>query len=211
VSIKDGLSAIAKEVLGDVQKESEAIILFAENQAKQTLKVGKEQAVQNYQTLMNQATTKAEGERRKIASVTEVELRNRLLQTKEGLVDAAFEKALFDLKSFVTTEEYQGYLLKLIKKTAVRIDQKNLVIQVNAKDKDWLTQDILNRLSKSLHRELKLSDESGDFIGGCKIQTIDGKITYDSTIDNRLQELKPALRIEVAKILFETGAEKNAR
>jgi len=61
---------------------------------------------------------------------------------------------------------------------------------------------MLNRLSKKLRRELNLSDENEDFIGGCKIQTIDGKITYDSTIDNRLQELKPALRVEVAKILF---------
>ena len=61
---------------------------------------------------------------------------------------------------------------------------------------------MLNRLSKKLHCELKLSDETGDFIGGCKIQTADGKITYDSTIDNRLQELKPTLRVEVAKILF---------
>ena len=206
MSIKDGLSAIANEVLGDVQKESEAIILFAENQAKQTLKEGKEKAVQNYQTLMNQATAKAEGERRKIASVTEVEMRNRLLQAKEGLVDAVFDKALFNLKGFVKTEKYHGYLMKLIEEAAGRIGQKNLVIQVNAEDKGWLSQDMLNGLSKKFHRELKLSDENEDFIGGCKIHTADGKITYDSTIDNRLQELKPALRVEVATILFEKEA-----
>ena len=202
MSIKDGLSAIANEVLGDVQKESEAIILFAENQAKETLKAGKERAVQNYQTLMNQATAKAEGERRKIVSLTEVEMRNRLLQTKEGLVDTAFEKALEKLRDFTTTEKYHGYLLKLIKEVAERIAQKNLVIKVNAKDKGWLTQDMLNRLSMKLHYEIKLSEQTEDFIGGCKIETLDGKITYDSTIDNRLQELKPALRVEVAKILF---------
>ena len=202
MSIKDGLSAIASEVLGDVQKEAEAIILAAENEAKETLKAAKEQADQNYQTIINQAKTKAENERRKIASVTEVEMRNRLLQTKEDLVNTAFEKALIKLEDFVTTEKYHEYLLKLIEEVAERIDQKNLVVQVNAKDKAWLTQDILNPLSKKLHCELKLSDQTEDCIGGCKIQTVDGKITYDSTIDNRLQELKPALRVEVAKILF---------
>ena len=206
MSIKDGLSAIANEVLVDVQKESEAIILSAENQAKETLKVGKEQAVQNYQTLMNQATAKAEGERRKIASVTEVEMRNRLLQTKEGLVDTAFDKALAKLKDFVATEEYRGYLLELIKEVAGRIGQKNLVVKVNAKDKGWLTQDMLNRLSKKLHCEIKLSEQTEDFIGGCKIETADSKIAYDSTIDNRLKELKPTLRVDVAKILFEKEA-----
>ena len=85
---------------------------------------------------------------------------------------------------------------------AKRISQKNLVVQVNAKDKTWLTQETLNSLTKKQDLELKLSEKTEDFIGGCKIQTVDGKITYDSTIDNRLQELKPALRVEVAKILF---------
>jgi len=202
VSIKDGLSAITSEVLEDVQKEAEAIIIAAENEAKETLKAAKEQADQKYQAIINQAKTKAENERRKIASVTEVEMRNRLLQTKEDLVNTAFEKALIKLEGFVTTEKYHEYLLKLIEEVAERIGQKNLVVQVNAKDKAWLTQDILNLLSKKLHCELKLSDQTEDCVGGCKIQTVDGKITYDSTIDNRLQELKPALRVEVAKILF---------
>ena len=42
-----------------------------------------------------------------------------------------------------------------------------------------------------------------NFMGDCIIQIEDGKVTYDSTIDNRLKELKPNLRVEVAKILFE--------
>lgn len=202
MSIKDGLSAITSEVLEDVQKEAEAIIIAAENEAKETLKAAKEQADQKYQAIINQAKTKAENERRKITSVTEVEMRNRLLQTKEDIVNTAFEKALIKLEDFVTTEKYHEYLLKLIEEVAERIGQKNLVVQVNAKDKAWLTQDILNPLSKKLHCKLKLSDQTEDCVGGCKIQTVDGKITYNSTIDNRLQELKPALRVEVAKILF---------
>jgi vacuolar-type H+-ATPase subunit E/Vma4 len=202
MGVKDGLSAIANEVLDDVQKEAEAIVLSAEKQAKETLKAQKEQALQNYQTLINQAKTRAEGERRKIASVTEVEMRNRLLQTKEGLVEIAFDKALTKLKGFVATEEYHNYLLNLIKEVAKNLDQKNLVVQVNSQDKEWLTQDMLDKIAKKLHLELKLSEQSEDFIGGCKIQTLGGKITLDNTIDNRLKELKPTLRVEVAKILF---------
>jgi len=202
VSVKDGLSAIANEVLGDVQKEAEAIILSSQNQAKETLKAAKQQADENYKTVISQATAKAEGEKRKIASVTEVEMRNRLLQSKEELVDIAFNKALAKVKEFAATEEYHRYLLKLIEEAAKRIGQKKLALRVNAKDKAWLTQDTLNRLSKKLNCELTLLDQTEDYIGGFKIQTADGKITYDSTLDNRLTELKPVLRVEVAKILF---------
>ena len=202
MSVKDGLAAIANEVLGDVQKEAEAIISSSQNQAKETLKVAKQQADEKYKTIINQATAKAEGEKRKIASVTEVEMRNQLLKSKEELVDIAFDKALARIKEFAATDEYNRYLLKLIKEVAKRIGQKKLAIQVNAKDKAWLTQDTLNRLSEKLNCELTLLDQTEDCIGGFKIQTVDGKITYDSTLDNRLGELRSVLRVEVAKILF---------
>ncbi len=202
MSVKDGLFAITSEVLADVQKEAEAIILAAENEAKETLKTAKKQADQNYQDIINDEKTNAENEKRKITSVTEVEIRNNLLQTKEELVDSVFEKAVEKLEDFVKTEEYRKYLLKIIEEVVKKIGRKNVVVKVNGKDKTWLTQEMLNRLSKKLRRQLTLSDEKEDFIGGCKIQTIDGKITCDSTIDNRLQELKPTLRVEAAKILF---------
>jgi V/A-type H+-transporting ATPase subunit E len=202
MSVKNGVSAIAKDVIGDVQKAAEAIILAAENEAKATLKGAKEHADQDYRATIAQAKAKAEAEKRKIASVTEVEMRNRLLQTKEDLVDVAFEKALVELKTFVETEDYHNYLLKVIEDAAQRIGQKDLIVQVNAKDKDWLTPDTLKRLSKKLHCELRLSDETEDYLGGCIIQTEDGKIIYDVTLDNRLKELKPTLRVEIAKTLF---------
>ena len=37
MSVKDGLLAITNEVLEEVQKEAQAIILAAENEAKKTL------------------------------------------------------------------------------------------------------------------------------------------------------------------------------
>jgi V/A-type H+-transporting ATPase subunit E len=202
MSIKESLLAITNEVLTDVQKEAEALILAAENQAKETLKAAKQQADNSYQAILNQATIKSEAEKRKIASVTEVEIRNRLLQAKEDLVDDAFQKALMKLKDFTTTDKYHDFLLRLIEENAKQIDRKNLIVQVNAKDKAWLTQAILNRLSKKLKYQLKLSDQTEDFIGGCKTQTVDGKIIIDSTIENRLGELKAILRVEVAKALF---------
>jgi len=206
LSIKDGLLAITNEVLEDVQKEAQAIVLKAETEAKQILNTAKEQADQNYQTIITQAKGKAENERRKIASVTEVEIRNRLLQTKEELVDAAFEKTLTKLEEFTTTKEYNDYLLNLIEQAVKRINSKNLLMQVNAKDKTLLKQTTLNALSKKLNCKLTFSGKTEKFIGGCKIETEDGKITCDNTIDNRLRELKPVLRVEVAKILFEEEA-----
>jgi V/A-type H+-transporting ATPase subunit E len=203
MDVKDGLIAITNEVLGDVQKEAENIIHTAEGEAKNTLNTAKQQAEQNYTTVTNQAKIRAEAEKRKIASLTEVDVRNRLLQTKEELVDAAFQGALRQLGDFTETEAYQTYLLKLIEHAAKRIGAKNLIVQVNAKDKVWLTKEVLRHLSGKLNVEMTLSDLAIECIGGCKMQTQDGSVSVDDTIDNRLQELKPTLRTQIAKILFE--------
>ena len=202
MSVKSGVTAIANEVIGDVQKEAEAIIAAAENEAKETLRLAKEKADRTYHAILIEANEKAEAEKRKIASITEVELRNRLLQTKEELVDEAFEKATTKLKRYVETKEYEIYLLKLIEDIAKKMEQKVLVLEVNTRDKSYLTLDILKKLSKKAKTELKFSEQTSNSIGGCKVQTEDGKIVYDGTLDNRLQELKPELRAKIAKSLF---------
>lgn len=202
MSTKNGVAAIADEVVGDIQKEAEAVILAAQNQAKESLRVAKEQADRTYHAALEEAKVKAEAEKRKIASLAEVEARNRLLQVKEDLVDQAFEKAFVKLRAYSKTEEYHIYLLKLIEEIAKKMEQKVLVVEVNAKDKGWLTPDMLQRLSKKLHVEFRVSDQTQDYIGGCKVQSEDGKIVYDGTLDNRLNELKPELRAKIAKTLF---------
>jgi V/A-type H+-transporting ATPase subunit E len=202
MSIKNGISSISDEVVGDAQKEAEAKILAAEKEAKETLHAAKREGDEKYRELVAHAKARAESERRKIASVTEVEMRNLLLGTKEELVNIAFEKAIAKFKNFIETDEYHTYLLKLIEDIAQKIGGNDLVVEVNAADASWLTQEMLSPLSKKLKAELKLVKSNEQFIGGCIIQTGNGKIIYNSTIDNRLQELKPSLRVEVAKILF---------
>lgn len=202
MSVKSGVAAIANEVIGDVQKEAEAIIASAENEAKETLRIAKEQAGKTYHAILVEADQKAEAEKRKIDSVTEVELRNRLLQTKEELVDEAFQKALVKIKEFVETDDYQIYLLKLVEQIAKQMDQDVLIVEVNAKDKTILTAEALKKVAKKAKVDFKLSEANPNYIGGCKVQTGDGKIVYDGTLDNRLQELKPQLRGQIAKSLF---------
>ncbi|MGE5533115.1 MAG: V-type ATP synthase subunit E [Bacillota bacterium] len=203
MNVKDGLVAIASEVLGDAQKEAEALILKSEAEAKEVLLAAKSQAEHEYMALVGQAKVEAESEKRRLASLTELEIRNRLLQTKEELVEAAFQRAIGQLKEFVETDKYKTYLLALISGTAVSIGSKKLVLKLNAKDKVWLTHERLKNLSKKLKINFELSTQTADSLGGFIIQTEDAKVTYDSRIENLLNELKPTLRPEVATILFE--------
>ena len=211
MSVKNGISAISTQILGDVQKEAEAVLAAAEAQAKETLKQAKIEAEQFYAEAIAKANSDAEAEKRRIVSLTEVEMRNRLLTAKEEMVNEAFQKALEDLGNYVKTEKYQIYLLKQIEASSKKIHSKNLIVQVNAQDKKWLKQQKLSQISKKLKLNIQLSPASIDCLGGCIIQTEDGRIVWDNTLDHRLEELKPALRVEVARIPFGKEKQKIAR
>ncbi len=200
--IKDGLSAIAWEVLADTQKEAEAAILNARGDAKEVLRAAKEEAERVYTTQMGENTARIAAEKKRNKSLIEVETRNALLEAKEALVDAAFEKANVEIAKFVSTAAYHDYLLKLIEEAVNKVGSKKVVLQVNGADKAWLTKKTLRSLSDKLGVELKIGKDNEKFIGGCKIRTLDEKIVYDNTIENRWEKLKPELRLEVARILF---------
>ncbi len=209
--IKDGLTAIASEVLEDVKKEAEAIILKAEKEAKSNLRVAKEEAERDYEVSLNDAKTKAEAERKRIVALTEVETRNRLLQTKETLVNVAFEKAWIKTVAFTKTGEYPSYLISLIVEAAKRINQKKLNVYLTAEDKQKLTKTDFDNLTAELQAQLSFLEIAGEYIGGCKVESEDGRIVYDNTIENRFLQLKPSLRLEVAVVLFAKEGEGDAR
>jgi vacuolar-type H+-ATPase subunit E/Vma4 len=200
--VKQGLAAIANEVLDDIRKEAEAIIRKAEKESEENLRTAKDEADRTYEAIISDASAKTDAEKRRIASLTQVEKRNRLLQTKEELVDFAFNETQARLKTFVKTGDYHNCLVNLIEEAAKKLDAKSLIIYVNSTDKAWLLEGELSSLSKKLRTELKLAEETLDCIGGCKVHTTNEKVLFDNTLENRLQQLTPHLRLEVAQILF---------
>ncbi len=209
--VKEGLAAIAREVLQDVGKEAETIIHDAEKEAKGALRASKLLAETQYADLLAKSKATIESEKNKIHSLTEVESRNDLLQVKEKLVALAFEKSRVELAEFAKTEKYKSYLALFIIEAVEKIRFNDLTVSVNAGDGLLLQQThLLQELGEKLHVKLALADEFIECLGGCRIQTVDKKKTVDNTFEARLEQLKPELRLKLAAILFAKEENKHA-
>jgi V/A-type H+-transporting ATPase subunit E len=202
-NIKKGLVAIASEILEDVKKESEIIIRDAEKKAEEILRDAKTEAKGRRARCLAETKEKREIEKKKARSLTAIEIRNRILQIKQEQVNAVFDKAFLRLKQFVESEIYPNYLLSFIEEAVKKIESKRLVVYVNSKDREWLANSKLDELSEKLGVKLTLAKETENCLGGCIVKTPNGKLSHDNTFEKRLEVLKPALRGEVAKILFE--------
>ena len=201
-SVKNGLVAIANEILEDAKNESEKIIRDAEAKAKEILKDAKTEAEKRRNSRLVEAKQKSEQEYRKTESLTAIEIRNISLRAKEEQLNSIFDEAVGRLKKFVDSKHYSDCLLAFVAEAAKNIESDKLVVYVNSKDKKLLKKDTLEDLSKKLEKELTLSEEHLDCMGGCIVKTPDGTLSNDNTFENRLQVLKPNIRIELEKMLF---------
>lgn len=202
-SIKKGLVDIASEILEDIKKDSEIIIRDAEKKAEEILSDAKAEAEKRHVRLLAEAKEKSEIEQKKTQSLTVMEIRNRRLQVKEEYINAVFDKALARLKQFVESESYPSYLLTFIEEAVKKIESDRLIVYVNSKDQEWLTNGKLDELSGKLGVKLTLANETANCLGGCIVKTPDENLSHDNTFEKRLEALKPILRIGIAKILFE--------
>jgi V/A-type H+/Na+-transporting ATPase subunit E len=50
-------------------------------------------------------------------------------------------------------------------------------------------------------QQAKLSDQHIDVLGGIRIKSSDGTMTYDNTLDSRIERLKPLIRKNIAQML----------
>ncbi len=210
-NISRGLSNIAREILEDAQKEAEALLLKAGSEGKNILNEAKAEAERKYAAVMNKNQEDLEIKKQEIANSLDVETRNEMLNAREKLVEQVFAKAQDRLKEYASSDNYLNCLSELISETTRRISSDKLMVKLNKRDQQRLGEKQLQALSKKLKVELVKSDELIDSVGGVIVSTFDGRIVMNNTFESRLEMLKPVLRGNVAKMLFEEESESQRK
>ena len=81
---------------------------------------------------------------------------------------------------------------KLLEESTQILGTSEITVFTNTKDKD-LIQSTISQFSGA-----KLSSDTIDCLGGIIIKSKDGTMTFDNTIDARIERLKPLIRKEIA-------------
>ncbi|GCE97525.1 v-ATPase V1 sector subunit E [Zygosaccharomyces mellis] len=159
----------------------------------------------NFEDKMKKASLKQQITKSTVSN----KMRLKVLAAREECLNAAFDKALEDLKDIVGKEkDYKPVLMSLILEATVRLLEPKVVVRVTAKDKklaESLPESISKEYKKQTGNELviTISEEALDkkTTGGAIITNSDGKITVDNTLESRLNMLSqsalPAIRLEL--------------
>jgi len=145
-----------------------------------------------YDKIVSDGKKEADKIEKQIVGGSDIEARNKQLLALESSVDRVFTTALEQISNSDRTGDYANLIKSLLDESTKVLGTSEVIVFTSSKDKD-VVQSTLSSFPGS-----ELSSETIDCLGGVKIQSKDGSMKFDNTIDARIERLKPLIRKEIA-------------
>ena len=143
---------------------------------------------QEYDKIISDGNKEADKIEKQIVGSADIEARNKELMVLEEAVNKVFSKALDQ----IANEDHSNLIKTLLEEATKILGTTDVTVFTNTKDKDAV-QSSLSQFSGA-----ELSSDTIDCLGGVKVKSKDGAMTFDNTIDARIERLKPLIRKEIA-------------
>jgi len=145
-----------------------------------------------YDKIVADGRKEADKLEKQIIGGSDIEARNKQLLALEEAVSRVFTKALDEISNSDRSGDYANLIKSLLDESTKVLGTSEVIVFTNSKDRD-VVQSTLGSFAGS-----ELSSETIDCIGGVKIQSKDGAMKFDNTIDAKIDRLKPLIRKEIA-------------
>ncbi|NQV39571.1 MAG: V-type ATP synthase subunit E [Nitrosopumilus sp.] len=145
-----------------------------------------------YDKIISNGKKEADKIEKQITGASDIEVRNKQLLALEEAVERVFSSALEQIADAARSGEYSNLVKTLINEAIQILGTSEVTIFTNTKDKD-VVQSTVSQFSGA-----KFSSETIECLGGIKAKSKDGAMTFDNTIDARIERLKPLIRKEIA-------------
>ena len=189
-------NSLLEQAIDKILRKTEKEILLDLNNSgsdsKQTLDDSLPKLEQEYDKIISDGKKEADKIDKQIVGSADLDVRNKQLLLLEEGVDKVFSKALDQIANTDRSGDYSNLIKTLLDEATKILGTTEVTVFTNTKDKG-VVKSILSKYSGA-----KLSSETIDCLGGIKIKSKDGTMTFDNTIDARIERFKPLIRKEIA-------------
>jgi V/A-type H+/Na+-transporting ATPase subunit E len=187
-----------------VQKEAELIsrIDSAYQESLDNLESSRGKLEAERTRIIEAARKQAENLKRQIIGSARLAARNQELLTIENAVNKAFEEAKKKLQASSSTDSYKELLKHMVEESISVVGGSNaVIIECNKNDVELVRKVVSELQDSGKIQQARVSDHYIDVLGGIRIRSSDGTMTYDNTLDSRIERLKPLIRKNIAQML----------
>ena len=192
------LDRTVDKVLAQKQEDFMTRIDAAYQEAASNLESSRGKLRSEYEKIIQGSRKQAENLKRQILGSRRLESRNQELLLIEQAVNNYFEKARERFRELSRDKEYKSMLNEMIDDCISAIGTGEIIVESNEKDSKIVAEIVAKKPKKV---KLTLSDKSINVIGGLRAISPDGSLTFDSTLEVRMERLKPLIRKEIVQTL----------
>lgn len=195
------IETLTAAILAEAGRERDRILRHADSTAYQI----RDQAVtevlaEKERRMADAEATAAQIEARAHAAARLAQQRI-VLGGREAVLDDVLGSVAARLAAVDRIERYDEVALGLLRDAVADLGNiDDLIIHADAVTREHLSASVLNELSNVLGCRLSLGDPLTDRTGVI-VESRDGRVTYDNTLQQRFTRLRSALRAEVYAIL----------
>lgn len=154
-----------------------------------------------YNRIIESAKKQADNLKRQIVGSSRLSVRNKQLILIEKAVNDTFEKAKTLLASSNKESGYRILMTKILKDSVKMINSEELIVECNKNDIKLIEKAIADSFNENNKLKIKISDHPINAIGGIRVKSADESMTFDNTLDSRIERLKPLIRKNIAQML----------
>ena len=188
-----------------VQKETELVsqIDSAYQESLDNLESSRSKLEAERTRIVEAARKQSENLKRQIIGSARLASRNQELLTIENAVNKAFEEAKKKLQASSGTDSYKNLLKQMVEESISAVGGSNAVIIESNKNDAEIVRKAVSELRDTgkVQQQAEVSDQHIDVLGGIRIKSSGGTMTYDNTLDSRIERLKPLIRKNIAQML----------
>ncbi|MGI0003738.1 MAG: V-type ATP synthase subunit E [Candidatus Nitrosotenuis sp.] len=192
MGVDSALERTVEKILQNTEQQIQTSLEEAFKSSESTLSNSYTSLEQDYDKILSEGKKEAEKLEKQIIGNADIESRNKQLLLVEGSIERVFAKAVKKIQDASRDKDYTKLISSILKESIDIIGTPEIIIQTNSKDKP-VVESLLSKFKGAT-----LSSDLIDCLGGIKIQSKDGTMTFDNTIDARLERLKPLIRKDVA-------------
>ncbi|MFB5631166.1 MAG: V-type ATP synthase subunit E [Nitrosopumilaceae archaeon] len=187
------LESTIDKILKQTEIENLSNLKKSFEESLETLRKSQTFLEEEYDRIIDEGKKEAEKIEKQIIGSSDLESRNKKIILVEDSVHKVFEKALEKIKSSTHDANYSKLMETLLEESTNALGTTQVTVYTNSKDKQ-IIQPLLSKFSGS-----ELSNDTIDCLGGVEVKSKDGSMTFNNTIDARVERMKPLIRKDIAK------------
>ena len=197
-----GTEKIIAHIMADAQAQADAIIAQAEEKGAAIRSEYEARAKEKYNSLLRAGVKSCEDRVDSMNRIAKMEARKGVLALKQEMVGQSFLLAREKLVT-LPEDEYVRLLAKLADEAAVTGDEE---IILNVRDRESVGEKTVAAANaaltaRGLPGKLRLSDRTGDFVGGLILKR--GSIEVNCTAELLVELQRSEMSAQLANLLFE--------